>query len=147
MAIGEVFFEASPTEFTVPLTINVRAELNPAVTLTTSAPAMFDSPSAGRLRYIGTTTTVFHVAFSISCRLNSGTNDTFLFEISKNGVAVTGGGFKDRLTSSTEYNGLAYHKVITLSTNDYISLFATNQTSGDDLVIFNLNLVAVGDGE
>jgi hypothetical protein len=69
----------------------------------------------------------------------------FKFTLRKNGVAVAGGGFRQVFGTSTDWQGIAFHKVVTLSSGDYLSMFASAVSSTSiTLYVSNLNLVAVG---
>jgi hypothetical protein len=144
MNIGEIFFEGVTGDFsTGAQTVNVAFELTPPTTLLTTG--NFDMPADGRIRYTGSVTTTYHVAYSFSGHQLTGSNLTYLFNIRQNGVNVTGGGFKINFRTSTDDMGVAYHKVVVMAQNDYISVWATNLSSGSGLSIYNLNIVTVGD--
>jgi hypothetical protein len=146
MAIGEVYYEGATATVTttIPLTVNIAQEINPVTTLNVTT--NFDMPANGRLRYTGTPTIKFHCAFSISARLNSGANQLMFFQLRKNSNIIAGGNFQVVFQNSNDFQGLAFHKVVDLSTNDYLSMFVTNLSGSNDLEVYNLNIVAVGDG-
>lgn len=140
MPIGEIYFENSVL-YTLALTVNVPAQLAPTTTLVQNVD--FDSPGAGQLRYTGTHTRYAHMAFSISGKTNVGTNQLFEFELRKNGVKITGSGFRRKFDNATDYNSLAFHKVVQLATNDIITVYVTNSTDSNGIDVYNLNIVAV----
>ena len=145
MVIGEVFYEGATVTTTTlfNLVVNTPQELNPVTTLVSTS--TFDMPANGRLRYTGAGTITFHCAFSLSGRLGAGaTNQLLFFKLRKNGVAVAGGGFQQIFQNANDFQGMAFHKAVSLTTNDYISLFVTDLTATKDFEVFNLNIVVAG---
>lgn len=151
MPIGELSYEDS-TGTTISMTItNTDYLINPGTTLLTTnnaaASPHFDSPSVGRLRYLGVDTSTFHVACSLSLRA-AASNKEWYMSVFKNGVKIPRSGFwNENPTGSGATIGdftIAYHIATTLTTNDYLELFIRNITDTSNIVVRNFNLVAMG---
>lgn len=144
MSMGEIFFESSSEHSTGNLSLNTAFEMVPGTTLKQSTSGIFDMPSNGRLRYLGATTTTFHVSFSLSARSLSGSNQNYLFQVRQNGSVITGAGYKQTLQSASTYAGGSSTKLVTLAQNDYLSFFVTNLTSTVGLSIYSLRINVIG---
>ena len=102
----------------------------------------FDSPSAGRLRYIGAKTKFFHVACTISVYPGLSSNN-FVFAVSKNGTLIPESRVMQKLPSG-DTQSTAMHVAVYLSTNDYLELTTGDLTSSGDVYVRSLNLFALG---
>ena len=49
------------------------------------------------------------------------------------------------LSSPSDIQSIAMHKVVSMATNDTISVYIINTTSTSGMNIYNYNLVAIGD--
>jgi hypothetical protein len=103
----------------------------------------FDSPSVGKLRYIGNKTKSFHVACTISVAPVNTANDSYVFAVGKNGVAIPSSKVIQKLPNN-DTQSTAMHVMVELKTNDYLELYAGNLTSSGDVYIKTLNLFALG---
>ncbi len=150
MAIGELYYSNATGTTTSGINTagGVSISGTPAVTLETSSHMgnpYFDEPLNGQLRYKGTETHYFHCAFSLSCSV-ANNNQALSFFLKKNGAVQSKSIYY--FTSATGGNNftVAGHAVITLSTNDYIELWAENTTAANEMTVRNVNLLAMGDG-
>lgn len=105
----------------------------------------FDSPSNGRLRYIGTKTKMFHVACTITFKTGSA-GDEYVFGVAKNGSIISGSKILQKYASASDVQSTAIHIVATLATNDYLELYVGNMTSTADITVHTINLFALGMG-
>ncbi len=103
----------------------------------------FDSPSAGRLRYIGTKTKFFHIACTISVFPSGTSSNNFVFAVSKNGTLIPESRVMQKLPTG-DTQSTAMHVAVYLSTNDYLELTAGNLSSTGDVYVRSLNLFALG---
>lgn len=102
----------------------------------------FDMPVAGRLRYLGVETRVFHTMCTVSF-ISEGNNQEIHMELAKSGVVSTQAEIR-RKVGGDDVGSTAMHWLTTLETNEYISLFAKNITAANDITIVSYNLQAVG---
>lgn len=137
---------------TTGVAITVAAQSDGSTNMVKAAPTTtllndmgFDNGGAndGRLRYIGATTRMFHVAltFTISPAAN---NETYVLGCAKNGTVIASGKVLQSMGSSADSNGSALHVFVELATNDYLELYVGNMTSDADLIVKSLNLFAMG---
>lgn len=112
-------------------------------TLLSNDDTKWDASVAGRLKYLGEETSAFHCAFSFCMTLSTGVNDLIQFYVAKNGVKVTNSAIKRILSNTSDYNMVTFHKVIVLSTNDYISCFIANESNASNVTFWNCNMVAM----
>lgn len=143
METAEVTFENYASPYTRTLTLNTPAEIQFTQTLLSNGNSSWNSATAGRLQYLGMMNTAFHCAFSFSCVLNAGTNVNVQVGVYKNGVNVTNSNIRRKLSSSTEYNMITFHKIVQLTTNDYISCFITNLSDNNSVNFGNCNMVCM----
>jgi hypothetical protein len=115
--------------------------VNPTTTLANDSG--FDSPSAGRLRYTGAETRMFHVACTISFAPDSA-NDVFVIGVAKNGTVLPTSKVLQKVSNAADTNSTAMHVMVSLSTNDYLEAYAGNVTDADDFTIKTLTLFAMG---
>lgn len=89
----------------------------------------FDSPSNCRLRYIGSSTKVFTLHYTISATNDDGGSDarSIYFYIYKNGVQVTGS--SRSVTLGSVWFSVSACITISLTTNDYVELYISNESS------------------
>lgn len=148
MPLGEVAYQdhATPTTITVSAS-NTPYLINVATTLTTTSSslgsAFFDSPSNGRLRFIGSTTQKFHVALSIDVVSAGGANKLWSFSIYKNGTFYGKSRYEIENPGTSEFT-MASHIIVELATNDYVECYFENMTDTSDLVVHNLNIACMG---
>ena len=143
VSMGEVeYFDLTGT------TVTIAGQSNGATNMVKVAPTTtgdfhFETDNGGadngRIRYIGTTTKMFHCAITMSGTPQT-TNDIFVLGVSKNGAAaqckVLGS------ASGTQFSAL--HCMLSLATNDYIELFIGNTTAARNFTIKSLNIFMMG---
>jgi hypothetical protein len=103
----------------------------------------FDSPSPGRLRYIGTITKNFSVNMDVSFQPNGiATLKTIHFWPFKNGVVIPGASSRTSfMAGAAEYNEAQCNFTISMSTNDYLELYASDETSTVGIQVSNLSIL------
>lgn len=110
----------------------------PATTLDNDSGFDNGGANTGRLRYIGTTTRMFHCAVTVS-GTPANANDVFVFGVTKNGTThcrVLGS------ASGTQFS--AMHCMLSLATNDYVELYVGNVTASRNFTVKSLNIFAMG---
>jgi hypothetical protein len=102
----------------------------------------FSMTTDGKLKYTGTTTKKFIIAHQI-CTFNANVSNSSLSEIRKNGTVITytrSWAQATTLTIGSHYTNVSY---VSLSTNDFISIYLKTQTSSSSIVITGGNLIAL----
>lgn len=144
--MGEVYyFDTTGTAVTISGTSDGSTNMvlvNPTTTLSDDSHG-FDSPSAGRLRYLGTKTRCFHVACTISYAA-AGANDLFVFGVAKNGTVQSNSKLLTKVINAGDTRSTALHCYVEMNPNDYLELYVGNTTDADDLTIKTVNLFAMG---
>lgn len=113
----------------------------------------FDSPQAGRMRYIGAGTKEFHCGCTVTLS-SAGNNEVILAALGKNvtvnankewtaGEILAEGQVEKKLGSAGDIHSTAIHVFITLTTNDFVELFVQNASSTADLTIKHMNMFAM----
>lgn len=87
-----------------------------------------DMPQDNRLRYLGIATVHIHLVanLSVSCAAN---NQHISFAIFKNGVKVDHSQMDHLIGTGTDVKIMAIHADMDLTTNDYVELWVSNETS------------------
>ena len=141
----EISYESSSSTntFLVNTVSGNPVEVTPS-TISSSSNQIFSSYQ-GRIIYIGPPgNNLFKVSYNMSLKLNSGTTyDSCLIQIRKNSLVVTNGGGLVNLTNNNlNWNMSNSSKNVTLTTNDYVSVFITNPGLHNiDLYNFVLNVL------
>lgn len=149
MAIGELWYQNASGTATSGINTAGGIHLAPTMTLVTTSNLMsidyFDEPVNGRLRYVGTETQTFHMAFSLSASCGSA-NQALSFWIKKDGVTESKSIYY--FTSITGGNNftIASHVVLQLATNSYVEIWSENSTASNEITVKNLNLLMMSDG-
>lgn len=114
----------------------------------------FDMPSAGRLRYTGGQSRIFHCGATISLK-GAAPNDVVRAVLYKNGVVnanneftggtqLSAGIVEQKLAGTGDVTSTAIHVFVPMSTNDYLELGIANFSSTADLTVTFSNVFAVG---
>lgn len=114
----------------------------------------FDMPSAGRLRYIGSQSRIFHCGATISLK-GAAPNDIARAVLYKNGTVnanneftggtqLSAGIVEQKLAGTGDVTSTAIHVFVPLSTNDYLELGVGNFSSTADFTVTFSNVFAVG---
>lgn len=101
-----------------------------------------ESAGNGRLTYTGAANIVVHVAATVSFSSVSN-NRVIHLRIAKNGVTDAGAEVIRKTGTAGDVGSTAIHAIETMSQGDYLSLFALNVTSADDITIEAANLQAM----
>jgi len=128
------------------VTANTFELLNPITTLNTLS-RFFDSPSEGRLRYIGTRNLIFRICSVVSGKNNSGTSRRWYTHIRKNGTFINGSQSHFSGPNDTLNGGgfcISNQVIVDLVTNDYVEIYITNAVNNTDFDIYYLNLQGFG---
>lgn len=143
--MGEVsYFDITGTKITISNTVDAITNMTLCNVATAfSGSSEFDSPTPGRLRYIGTKMKSFHIACTISVYPDGGSSDRFAFAVSKNGVPIPSSRVIQKLPTG-DTQSTAMHVMTNLSTNDYLELYAGNMSTTGDVWIKTVNLFALG---
>ena len=99
--------------------------------------------TTGRLTYTGVSDRHFHVVVSCSMTCASN-NQTLGFELAHNGVPMPASQLKRRVGTGTDIGAVALHGDALLSSNDYIEIFLTNETSTAEVTMTNMYLYMMG---
>ncbi len=143
MGMAELSFENYAPVYTLATPVaGTFYEVAPIMTLLTNFSAKFIQSANGRIQYLGVHTMLFHCAISLSSKPTTN-NDTCAFELRKNGVKVDRSTVRQKYGTTTDFQNSAQHVVVSLATNDYISIFAANLVSTTGIDFGNINLVAV----
>jgi hypothetical protein len=94
----------------------------------------FTMPANNRLTYTGTTDVHLHIAYSLSCTC-SGNTQVLGFSLAKNGTNIAESKLTRKVGTGSDVGAVALHWDLTVSTNDYIELFVTNETSTATITI------------
>src|SRR4030067_3469966 len=149
--MGEIYFIGNATD-TVITTQSTFTKVTIVTTLNTNV--QFDSPSAGRLRYTGSVTRMFHLGctFDVSSVTNNqvikgvfykngGVNANSEFT---SGTQLSAGTIQHKTGTGGDQISTAIHVMVELATNDYIELGILNDTSTADLKVIDMNVFAMG---
>jgi len=104
----------------------------------------FDMPANGRLRYTGAPTRIVLVTATISmtASINSQVLD---FRLAKNGTTDVATEVQRKIGTGSDVGAASVSGILSMATNDYVSLFAENTTSGGTTVtLTKMSLVAQG---
>jgi hypothetical protein len=99
----------------------------------------FDVSTSNKAIYTGSLTDNFivHVVLTFT-----GTNnDDLSFKIAKNGVEIDSSQLSRTVVGTGNYASVALQDIVELSTNDYIEVFATNDTNTNNIIIKDLNVI------
>lgn len=105
-------------------------------------PRDFTHNSLGRLTYTGATAIDISVAISITLTHSSATLVDTLFQIHKNGIAITGAEHGTAALSGN-YTHASLHSHTGLVTNDYIEVYV--KSASGNVVIHSMNLSIKGE--
>ena len=100
-----------------------------------------DSPASGRLRYTGTPARTFVITATITIAAAAGT-PTALVGIGVNGTVDATS--ETSIVTSTGILSVSVGLVVTLTTNDYVSVMVSNETDTANFTVSYLSLQAVG---
>jgi hypothetical protein len=113
-------------------------------TVLSSLSTGFDMPQNNRLRYTNSTTATMHIACTISYSVAAGSNQELRAQVWKNGTNIIGSEIRDTCGNSSDTESTAIHTSTTMSQNDYIELFITNQSAANNFTISTFNIFALG---
>jgi hypothetical protein len=99
----------------------------------------FDVSTSNKAIYIGSLTDNFIVHVVLTFTGNN--NDDISFKIAKNGIEIDSSELSKTVVGTGNYSSIALQDIIELSTNDYIEVFATNDTNTNDIIIKDLNVI------
>jgi hypothetical protein len=64
-----------------------------------------------------------------------------LFDL--NGSKIPGTGVRVKFSDNTDYQTISLQKMISITTNDIITVYVTNTTASNNLQVYNFNLSAI----
>jgi len=152
MPMGELYFNDNAVATTI--TTADTWTLLGVTTTNDSDSAYFDSPQAGRLRYIGTSARTFHCGATVSMS-GAGANDIFQMIMYRDGAvngnneftsgtAITSGLVEVKLGAAGDVASTALHCFVHLSQNSYLEVAIKDVGGTDDFTVKHMNLFAVG---
>lgn len=97
------------------------------------------SPANNRLTYIGSKTRSFQVSGAMSV-MSSSNNKSYSVMIAKNGTVLTESRQSVKLGSAGDQRNAAISCIVSLAPNDYIELWAENNTDNTSFQITSLNM-------
>lgn len=101
----------------------------------------FNEDTDGRLVYVGLPTKSFLVTVSGSVESGEVAQEVNL-RIAKTGTSIVGSDIQQTFTAINTHEVYSTNYMVDLNTNDYIEIYVTSDTNGDD-VIFNAMSVCV----
>lgn len=141
LQMGSVYFE-NFTPFTLALTMNTPTIVNPSVTY--KGQALFDSSSAGVIRYLGADLRNVYISYSVTGAINGAlSSGNIQFYLAINGVQLAGTQTFVSFESNLDYRIVSSASFAILSTNSLISLMANNFSTSDDLDITSFCITAL----
>ena len=99
--------------------------------------------AAGKITYTGTVNKHFHIVSNFDMTTAS-SNQVVSFQWFKNGSTAISPPVKRKVGTGSDIGAASLHPDATLSTNDYIELKVTNDTSASNVTVANLYLFAQG---
>lgn len=115
--------------------------VNPTTALTAMSQDFDNGGSnAGRLRYTGVGTKMFHIAATLSGTAATA-NDVFVFGVAKGGTVIA----ESKVLGSsggTQFSSL--HAFTSLANNEYLEVYIGNTSAGRNFTVKSLNLFAMG---
>lgn len=130
---------STPYTLTYPATY---AKVAPT-TVAGGMPQQVTEGTNARLTYTGTPTQHFHVAVTVSAAQSSGANRDIRFAIYKNGSLVTSSETVQTTTTGVKVS-TALHCDTSLSTNDYLEVYAQNDGASGDITVYSLYVFMMG---
>jgi len=146
---GGIYYQATlNASSTITITTqNVAFPITGAVTTLNTESEYFDSPSAGRLRYIGSVPLNFVINCCITGRTpaGGGNNRVYHSYLYKNGTVINGsvsGGVSN--TANTTWFSMSPVAFTSMVQNDYIEAYILNLSNNNNFALTCLNIVAIG---
>jgi hypothetical protein len=93
----------------------------------------------GRITYLGSRTRLIHCGASVSFK-SASPNVVCTVSIYKNGVYVPGSEVKRKIANQDDIGSSALHKILTMSTNDYIEMHVECDTANTSITFEDLNI-------
>lgn len=103
----------------------------------------FDMPVAGRLRYLGVQTRMFHIMCTISFT-SASNNQEIHMQLANTGVVSDESELRRKVATGADVGTGAIHWLEELAQNEYVSLFAKNVTAANNITVVSFNLQAIG---
>jgi hypothetical protein len=138
--MGEIYYE-NPVTDTRTLSVGVAAQISVPGGLFYNT--QFSSPSNSQLQFTGSYTRYATISATISCVIAAGTNQLLNFEFRKNGSKIPGTGTRVNFSDTTDYHTITLQKMISITTNDIITVYVTNTSGSNDLQVYSFNLSAI----
>jgi len=146
--MGEInYFDTTGTAITISTQSDGSSNMvlvNPTTALS-SGEYEFDNGggNTGRLRYIGETTKMFHIACTISFSPATA-NDEFVIGIAKNGTVISQSKVINMARGIGETSSTALHIMAELATDDYLELYVGNLSTTGNFTIKTIAMFAMG---
>ena len=143
-AVGEIYVPAAASDaITISNTSDYFEASGMAWTLSATESHLFDeSAGNGRLTYTGVADVVVRVSLSVSMTA-VGNNQLLHFRIGKNTTPDDASEIIRFVGTGADIGSSATHLLTTLSTGDYVSMWARNETSTGNVSVEVANLQAI----
>jgi hypothetical protein len=138
--MGEIYYK-NPVTDTRTLLVGVAAQISVPGGLFYNT--HFTSPSNSQLQFTGAYTRYANVIAMVSCIIDGSTNQLLNFELRKNGSKIPVTGILVKFSDNTDYQTISLQKIISITTNDIITVYVTNTSASNNLKVYNFNLSAI----
>lgn len=112
-------------------------------TLSATVEEVSDGSVNNRLVYTGTPDRHFHIVATVSMTAASN-NQIIGLKLAKNGTVLDESVTRRAVSTGADVGSTAIHADAMMSTNDYIELFVTNETSTASVTVTNMYLFMMG---
>ncbi len=102
-----------------------------------------DSSTDNRLRYIGTPDRHVEIVTTISMTC-SGSNQILGFKLAKNGTVIDDSVSRRKVGTGSDIGGITLVAHTDMSTNDYLEVFCTNETSTATVTVEEIHFKTLG---
>ena len=136
------YFENYGAPYVPNLVVSTNVELRPSgATLVRNDTSGFNSIATGRVSWTKTATNVMMADATVVFRRSVvGGANNILFSLGVNGSVVAGTQVMATTSSTNDYTVCKISGLVTMATGQYVSIFASNQTSSDDIDVGNMSI-------
>lgn len=106
------------------------------------SPYGFDMDSNGRLRYTGAEPVVANVGLSVAVT-SASSNQVIHYRLGKNGATSVNSEGHRKIGTGADVGAISIAGIFELDTNDYLSLFVSNESGSNDITIETAQLQAM----
>ena len=120
--------------------ISVAGTFYKMVNVTTSGLMNNFTHTTGRLAYSGTGPKTFHINISLDAQIST-SNQIVGFQIYVNGAAIAKSNAICMINNIWDRQHLSLNSLVTLTTNDYVEMYVTNNTDHNSVTISDVNFI------